>query len=386
MRSVVSTLALASVSLLAVIALIGNPPPARADLTITQKTVIQCPGIQKMLAEVPEEQRAPLLKMMSPMLTGAPWVTTTYLKGTRMRTDMGQTSLVVNSASGDALTINRLTHRYSVGPYDPFSSSSGSFTCHISPTDEHATMFGQTVRRYLVTLTSSVLPNSPISGEIWAAPNLPTPPEAGFAGGSGAMFQAEMSKVKGMPLAYKLIYKNTPAGDITVTSYATSLEKTTLSAAAFRAPAGYEPGRVQTASSMPSTGFPLGDGLPLDSLAPVTNEMALGQSHEADDDGAIDLNKLIASANGGETSGGESAGAEQSAGGLGQMLQGMAGADSGQLPSGVSSGDLSQLLAGLSGGDMPAGMSAGDLQNLLNPQMLQQLRAELNSLLNDNGD
>lgn len=385
MRFIVSSLAAAIVPLAAAIALIGNMSAARADLTITQKTVIQCPGMQQMLGEIPVEQRAPLLKMMSPMLTGTPWITTTYLKGTRMRTDMGQTSLVVNSASGDALTIDRVTHRYSVGPYDPFQASSGSFTCHITPTDEHATLLGQPVRRYIVAMTSSVLPHSPISGEIWAAPNLPTPPDAGFAGGAGAMFQAEMAKVQGMPLAYRLVYKDTPAGDISVTSYATSIAKTALSEEAFRAPQGYEQGRVQTASGTPSAGFPLGDGLPLDSLAPVTNEMALGQSHVATaDQGPIDLNKLIAGANSGES--GASGPSDSSASGLGQMLQGMAGSDSGQAPGGVSPGDLGQLLSSLSGGDMPAGMSAGDLQNLVNPQMLRQLQAELQSLLNDDGD
>ncbi|HEX5323086.1 MAG TPA: hypothetical protein VFW40_04815, partial [Capsulimonadaceae bacterium] len=372
----------ASLAVLSAVTWLG-PPPARADLKITQKTVIQCPGISQMLREVPDEQRGPLLKMMSPMLTGAPWITTTYLKGSRMRTDMGDATLVVNSATGRALTINHQTHQYSVGAYDPFQASAGSFTCRITPTSESAPMLGHTVRRYLIEMTSSVLPKSQISGEIWAAPDLPTPPMTDLTSGAGVVFQKEMAKVKGMPLAYKLLYRNTPAGDIAVTSYATSLRDAPLMASVFQAPAGYRPGSTRTATNSPSAGFPLGDGMPLDSLSQVTNEMALGQSPSPADQGPIDLNKLIASASSGGTS--ESYG-QPDGQGMSQALSGLTGGgNSGQRLGGMSSGEISQLLNSFTGGQTAAGGSGGDMSSLLNPQMLQQLNAELQSLLNDDG-
>jgi hypothetical protein len=357
--------------------------PSRADLKVMQKTVIQCPGISQMLKEIPDEQRGPLLKMMSPMLTGAPWITTTYLKGSRMRTDMGETSVVVNGATGHALTINHQTHQYTVERYNPFQASAGTFTCRITPTSETAPMFGHIVRRYMIALTSSVLPKSQISGEIWAAPDLPTPPSAGFTDGMGAMFQSEMAKVKGMPLAYKLIYRNTPEGDITVTSYATGVEEEPLMASVFQAPPGYQSGATRTATAIPSAGFPLGDGMPLDSVAQVTSEMALGNSQPTADQGPIDLNKLIASASNSGATQGSGRADEQ---GMSQALSGLSGGNASRLPNGMSSADISKLLSSFTGSQMPSGAGGDDLSSLLNPQMLQQLNTELQSLLNDDGD
>jgi len=380
----VRSIFVASLAVLTIMGCLGGLP-VRADLKVTQKTIIQCAGIKQMLQEIPDEQRGPLLKMMSPMLTGTPWITTTYLKGSRLRTDMGETSMVVDSATGHAMTINHQTHQYSVGQYNPFQASAGTFTCRISPTTETAPMLGHTVRRYLIALTSSVLPKSQISGEIWAAPGLLTPPAAGFTDGMGAMFQSEMAKVKGMPLAYKLVYRNTPAGDITVTSFATSLQESPLMASVFQAPASYRPGATQTATAMPSAGFPLGDGMPLDSMAQVTSEMALGNSQSPADQGPIDLNKLMSSMSNDSSDQSYSGSAGQ---GTGQADMGLPGVNAGQMLSGMSSADIAKLLNSFTGGSgqIPSSADGSNLSSILNPQVLQQLNAELQSLLNDDGD
>jgi hypothetical protein len=307
--------------------------PVRADLVISESTVISCPGMKTMLQEVPEASREPLLKMLSPMLTGTPWVTTTFLKDNHLRTDMGQTTILVNSESGNQVTMNNLTHTYSIGPYNPFQKAAGDMTVHIYPTSQKASMLGHIVDRYMITMTSSILPKSQIGGDMWSAPDLPTPPSMGYTGGIAAGFQSEMSKVKGMPLAFRLVYTNTEAGDISVMSYATSISTSPIELSEFRIPDDFHKGEVQTATVTPSAGYPLGDGLPLDSSSAVTDDM-IG-----------------------------------------------AGNDSSGATGGLSPGALQGLLGGMSGGGgQAAGGSGGDAAGMISPQMLQQLEAELKSL------
>ncbi|BDI31164.1 hypothetical protein CCAX7_32150 [Capsulimonas corticalis] len=419
--------------------------PAHADLQVVQTTTIDAPGVKSMLAEIPQAQRAPLLGMLSPMLTGAPWITTTYLKGQRLRTDMGQTTTVVNAESGNQFTLNRQTLSYSIGPYDPFQKAAGSMTCSITPTSQTQQMLGHPVRRYAVTLTSSVLPNSPIAGEIWAASDLPTPPAGGFIDGPAAMLQSEMSKIKGMPLAYRLVYRNTQAGDITITSYATQIKQDTLAATAFMIPSSYHKGTTRTDTVTPSTGFPLGDGMPLDSMTPVTDDVATGQAApeqnlspqslglgggnplqalglgganpmQALGQGGVNpmqalsiggTNPLQALGLGGSNPmqaltnlGGSNPMQALGLGGgnSGQALSGMSGAGLQKLLSslgglgvgssnqgllGVSPGDLSQLMGAAGSGDSTG---IGDIAGMLpSPQALQQLSAQMNSLLDEDG-
>ncbi|MCW3061913.1 MAG: hypothetical protein JWQ02_3734 [Capsulimonas sp.] len=426
--------------LLLTIAAAAAAQPARADLSIVQTTTIDAPGVKSMLSEIPQASRAPLLGMISPMLTGAPWITTTYLKGQRMRTDMGQTTTVINADSGNQFTLNRQTQAYSVGPYDPFQKAAGTMTCTITPTDQTQSMLGRTVRRYAVTMTSSVLPSSAIQGEIWAAPDLPTPPVPGFTDGTAAAMQAEMSKVKGMPLAYRLVYHNTPAGDITLTSYATQIREDTLTASTFTIPSSYHKGMTRTDTGMPSTGFPLGDGMPLDSMTAVTDDVAtgkalpgsgqslqargglgganpmqalssLGGSNPMQALGLGGGNPMQALGLGGGTNGagalgGVSPAALQqlvaafsgSGAGTGQGLvggsaSGLSGLSS-LLGGGASGGEsgLSGLLGGAGGesglsGLLGGGNGASDLSSMLpSPQALQQLTSQMQSLLDENGD
>ena len=292
--------------------------PARADLVISQTTKIDCPGMKSMLMQIPDASRAPLLKMLSPMLTGTPWVTTTYLKDNHLRTDMGETTILVNSVNGNQVTMNNLSHTYSIGTYNPFQKAAGNMTMQITPTSQTATMLGHTVDRYLISMTSSILPKSRIYGDLWAAPDMPTPPAAGYTGGMAAGFEQQMSQVRGMPLAFRMMYTNTGCGNISVLSYATSINPSTLPMSDFRIPDGFHKGVVQTATVTPSAGYPLGDGLPLDSTSPVTDD----------------------------------------------MLGGSGGGDAG----------LQGLLGGMTG---QSGLSAGDS---ISPGMLKQLQSELKQL------
>lgn len=356
--------------------------PARADVVVVQQTVIDCPGLKQMLKEIPEEQRGPLLGMMSPMLTGTPWITTTYVKGDRMREDMGQTTVVVNAESGKSFTLNRQTMAYSIGPYDPFQQAAGGVTCRITPSHETHSLLGYRLQAYNVEMTSSVLPKSQIDGQIWAAPDLPTPPSAGYSGGPAAAVQDQMDKIKGMPLAYTIIYHDTPAGDIKIESYATSIKENDLSATTFEIPSEFHKGQTRMAMKTPSSGFPLGDGMPLDSMNPVTSAMATGD--------AADGAGMMGGAGGGDASQMLSNMSPQEMQALMSMAQGMGGGMGGSGGggadglSGMSPAQLQQMLSALGGGGSSGGGGdAGGMSSMINPQMLQQLNGEMQSLLND---
>lgn len=350
---------------------------ARADVTVVQKTVIDCPGLKAMLKEIPEEQRGPLLGMMSPMLTGTPWITTTYVKGNRMREDMGQTTVVVNSESGKSFTLNRQTMAYSIGPYDPFQKAAGDMTCRVRATGRTGNYLGHRVEIYEMAMTSSVLPKSTISGEIWAAPDMPTPPSPGYTSGPAAAFQSQMDKVKGMPLVYNVVYHNTPAGDIKVNSYATEIHEKQLSMADFSIPDGFHKGATRMATKSPSAGMPLGDGMPLDSMSAVTSAMATGDMGAA---GGGDMSAMLGGAGGGDMSSMLKGMSPEQMQQLMQMAQGMGGAGGGGDMSGMS-GMSPQMLQQMMGGS--GGSGGGDMSSMINPQMLQQLSSQLQSLMSD---
>jgi hypothetical protein len=305
------------------------------------------------------------------------------MKGSRMREDMGQTTVVVNSESGKSFTLNRQTMAYSVGPYDPFQQAAGDVTCKITPSHQTQSLLGYTVEGYNVAMTSSVLPKAEISGEIWAAPSLPTPPSPDYTGGPAAAVQDQMEKIEGMPLAYTIMYRNTPAGDIRVDSYATSISENNLTAATFQIPSEFHQGVTRMATKNPTTGFPLGDGMPLDSMSAVTSAMATG------DDGGGDAGAgMLGGAGGGNMSQMLSNMSPQEMQQLMSMAQGMGGAGAGgggaDALSGMSPAQLQQMMSAVGGGS--GGGGGGDMSSMINPQMLQQLSGEMQSLLNDDGN
>ena len=216
-------------------------------------------------------------------------------------------------------------------------------------------MLGQAVEGYDVEMTSSVLPKSKITGEIWAAPGLPTPPSPGYIDGTAAAFQSQMSKIKGMPLVYKVLYQNTPAGDIKVVSYATAIKQDQLTAEVFTIPSDFHKAATRMATKTPSAGFPLGDGMPLDSMNAVTSAMATGDGSDSSASG------LLGGAGGGS-------------GDMSQMLSGM------------SPEQMQQILGAagaMNGGSGGGSGGAGDISSMMNPQMLQQLSGQLQSLMSD---
>ncbi len=350
-----------AVAAIAVSAAVASSLPAFADLTIVQTTKISAPGVQQMLSQIPEQQKASLGGMLSPMLTGTPWLTTTYLQGSRVRTDMGQSAVVANGVSGQQFTLDKATHKFSLGAYDPFQKVAGSFGFQITPTGVTTTMLGHTVQKYAIAMTSSVLSKSAISGELWAAPDLPAPPASKFASGSvAAGFGAQMAKVRGLPLAYTLTYSGTPMGDYSVSSMPTSISENPLSASVFRIPSDYSQGAVQTGQQMPSAGFPLGDGMPLDmGSASGLASSALGLNSGVDaNSGGVDASAL------------SSGSVQQLLGSLGGLLGSLAGSSLGG-----NTGAASTPSAGATGID------TSSLGNLISPQMIQQMTSQLQSLL-----
>ena len=270
--------------------------------------------------------------------------------------------------SGQQFTLDKATHKFSLGAYDPFQKTAGSFGFQITPTGVTTTMLGHTVQKYAIAMTSSVLSKSAISGELWAAPDLPAPPSAKYASGSvAAGFGAQMAKVRGLPLAYTLNYGGTPMGNISVSSMPTSISENPLSASVFRIPSDYSQGAVQTGQQMPSAGFPLGDGMPLDTGSAsgmASSALGLIPGASADGSGGVDASAL------------SSGSAQQLLGSLSGLLGSLAGSSLGG-----GTGTEPTPGAGTTGG-----IDTSNLGNLISPQMIQQMTSQLQSLLGGDSD
>lgn len=327
--------------------------PVMADVMIVQSTVINAPGVRSMLEEIPESQRAVLDKAVSPIIMGTPWVTTTYMHGDKMRTDMGQTSVIINTASAHTATINRQAQTYAIGPYDPFQKAAGDVTCEIRPTGQTTNILGYRADGYAITLHLSVLPNSPVTGMIWATQELPAPPPTGFTGPVSKRFEEEFAKVKGMPLSYKIGFENTAAGNIDIESNAVSISDAPLSAEVFEIPSSFHEGKVQTATAMPTAGIPLGDGMPLDTVGAIGSDVASDPGGAGAGSGISDqaLQQLLGQLGGGSGSAGSGVSAQQLNQLLSQMGGSGGGSGSGSGLGNVNIGQLSQMMNSLLNGD-----------------------------------
>ncbi|MGO8672172.1 MAG: hypothetical protein ACLQVD_12500 [Capsulimonadaceae bacterium] len=243
-------------ALFAAVVCLATPMRVNADVTITQQTTFDSPGVREMLQDLPESQVSALLGQYSGIATGKPLITTFYLQGKKMRTDIGETTIVQDSASGREFTLNHSTHRYTLSVTVPFHAPPGTYRCTITPIGKTREILGQTVDGYKLDMTTPLMPSCTIDGEIWAAPGLPVPPAAAYNTEMATGLEAGMNKVKGLPLAYNVVYHNTPAGEITVTSTPTTIDRTPLAADIFRIPDDYSPATSATPSTSPPATAP----------------------------------------------------------------------------------------------------------------------------------
>lgn len=236
---------------LAALALTGA---AGADVTAVQTVTIDNPQLKAMMQSMSPEQKAQLAKFGM----GGTMTAKSYVKGSKARTDVGQaTSVIVDSAARRMITLNRVSHTYSTQPIN--ASAVRGAKVSLKPTGKTKTILGHLCRDYKLSMTSAS-PSGPmtITGDIWAAPDLPRLPASPLgSSGPAAAMAAQWSKVNGMPLQAVMVIGGSPIGRTTVRTMVRSVSMMPVPASVFAIPAGYRPG---PAGMMPGMGGGMGMG------------------------------------------------------------------------------------------------------------------------------
>ena len=212
-------------------------PAARADLKVVQTLRIDSPQLKAYMDSMTPEQRAKMSRLGNPMFSGAPQVTTLYLRGGKSRADVGPMTYISDVATSQTTVINRRKHTYST--MQTPSAGAGQVSATVKDTGQKKVIQGHPSRRYLMSATLASQPGTVIQGDIWAAQDLPQPSLPTSGQGPFAVFQSLLRKVKGFPLKTTLAVTGSPLGSTTVTTSVVSVSKAPLPASAFAVPAGY---------------------------------------------------------------------------------------------------------------------------------------------------
>ena len=211
---------------------------ARADLKVVQTLRIDSPQIKAYLDTMTPEQRAKMGRSGNPMFSGAPQVTTLYVRGGKSRADIGPMTYVSDAATHQTTVIDRRRHTYSLMA-TPTGAAAGQISATVKDTGQTKVIQGHPSRRYAMRATLASQPGTVIQGDIWAAQDLPRPALPASGQGPLAVMQGLLRQVKGMPLKTTLAVTGSPLGNTTFTSSVVSVSRASLPASVFTVPAGY---------------------------------------------------------------------------------------------------------------------------------------------------
>ncbi|MGI4791742.1 MAG: DUF4412 domain-containing protein [Janthinobacterium lividum] len=225
----------AAVSALALMTVCGA---AHADLKVVQTTSIDSPQLKAYEETMTPQQKASMAKSGNPLFQNGPQQTTVYEHGRQIRTDIGSTSYLINSATRQTITLNRRIRNYTTQPYRT-PPTTGQGTVNVKDTGQTKTFAGHLARHYLLTATLAAQPGTLIQGDIWAASDIPQPTMLSTGSGPFAVLQSLFHKIKGYPLKSTLTVTGSPLGNTTVTTNVVSVSKSPLPDSLFSIPAGY---------------------------------------------------------------------------------------------------------------------------------------------------
>lgn len=212
---------------------------ARADVKVVQAVTIDNPQFKAAMQSMSPEQRA----QMSKMGIGGTITSTLYVSGRKSRTDVGAfNSTIVDQAAGKVTQINRTSHTYSTQSLGSIANRARGATASVRPTGKTKTILGHLCRDYRLSVSGASATGGSVSGDVWAAPDLPRPALPTLSGGPEAALESQWSKITGMPLQMTLTLAGSSMGVTVVRTVATAIRTTPLPASVFAIPAGYRPG------------------------------------------------------------------------------------------------------------------------------------------------
>jgi len=226
-----------TISTLAALAALSAAPAAHADLKVVQTLRIDSPQLKAYMDSMTPEQRAKMSRSGNPMFSGAPQVTTLYVRGSKSRADIGPMTYVSDAATNQTTVIDRRRHTYAT--MQTPTGAAGQISAQVKDTGQTKVIQGHPSHRYAMTATLASQPGTVIQGDIWAAQDLPRPTLPASGQGPMAVMQGLMRKIKGFPLKTTMAVTGSPLGSTTVTSSVMSVSKAALSASLFAVPAGY---------------------------------------------------------------------------------------------------------------------------------------------------
>lgn len=224
------------ISTLAVLAALAVPA-AYADLKVVQTLRIDSPQLKAYMDSMTPEQRAKMSHSGNPMFSGAPQVTTVYVRGGKSRADIGPMTYVSDAATNQTTVIDRRRHTYTT--MQTPTGATGQISAQVKDTGQTKMIQGHPSHRYAMTATLASQPGTVIQGDIWAAQDLPRPTLPASSQGPMAVMQGLMRKIKGFPLKTTMAVTGSPLGSTTVTSSVMSVSQAPLSTSLFAVPAGY---------------------------------------------------------------------------------------------------------------------------------------------------
>ena len=225
-----------TVSTLAALAALAVPA-AHADLKVVQTLRIDSPQLKAYLDSMTPQQRARMSRSGNPMFSGAPQVTTVYVRGSKSRADIGPLTYVSDAATHQTTVINRRSHTYTT--VQTPATAAGQISAQVKDMGQTKVIQGHPSRRYAVSATLASQPGTIIQGDIWAAQDLSQFTLPASSQGPMAVMQGLLRKVKGFPLKTTMAVTGSPLGNTTFTTSVVSVSKAPLPASAFAVPAGY---------------------------------------------------------------------------------------------------------------------------------------------------
>lgn len=237
MTKTLVTKTLPTISILAALAALSAAPAAHADLKVVQTLRIDSPQLKAYMDSMTPEQRAKMSRSGNPMFSGAPQVTTLYVRGGKSRADIGPMTYVSDAATNQTTVIDRRRHTYTT--MQTPATATGQISAQVKDTGQTKVIQGHPSHRYAMTATLAAQPGTVIQGDIWAAQDLPRPVLPASGQGPMAVMQGLMRKIKGFPLKTTMAVTGSPLGSTTVTSSVVSVSQAPVPASAFAVPAGY---------------------------------------------------------------------------------------------------------------------------------------------------
>jgi hypothetical protein len=168
-----------------------------------------------------------MAEQMGDMLKGQlPEKMITYYRGNKSRSDIGESSVIVDAEGGSMYLLNPSLQTYQKAPLQ--APKEGDPQPKVTKTKEKTKILGHAVEKYIVEVQTE---QGPMKMEVWAAPNFRVPETLNRANGL-----TRGAKVEGLPLRISM---EVPGIDLKITFLATQLSQTPPDESFFRIPEGY---------------------------------------------------------------------------------------------------------------------------------------------------